>query len=123
MTETDLMNAVMLAASAKDCVIFRTNVGKVRMTDGRWFDTGLPKGHADLYGVKRDGRAFYIETKLKPRKPTKEQCYFLKRMLEQGACAGVAYSVEEALQIIRWNSEDAEFHTARIERNLRKYEL
>ena len=53
MTETDLMNAVMLAASAKDCVIFRTNVGKVRMTDGRWFDTGLPKGHADLYGVSR----------------------------------------------------------------------
>lgn len=123
MTETDLMNAVMLAATAHDCVIFRTNVGKVRLTDGRWFDTGLPKGHADLYGVKRDGRAFYIETKIKPRVATKEQCYFLKRMLAQGACAGVAYSVEEALQIMRWNADDEAFHTERIERNLRKYEV
>lgn len=123
MTETDLMNAVMLAATAHDCVIFRTNVGKVRLPDGRWFDTGLPKGHADLYGVKRDGRVFYIETKIAPRKLTKEQCYFLKRMLAQGAHAGVAYSVEEALQIIRWNADDEALHTTRIERSLRKYEL
>lgn len=118
MTETDLMNAVMLAATAKDCVVFRTNVGKVRMADGRYFDTGLPKGHSDLYGVKSDGKVFYIETKLKPRKPTVEQCRFLLRMIEQGACGGVAYSVEEAMQIIRWNEADKQFHINRILKEL-----
>jgi hypothetical protein len=123
MTETDLMNAVMLAATAKDCVIFRTNVGKVRMADGRWFDTGLPKGHADLYGVKRDGKVFYIETKLKPRKPTLEQCAFLLRMIDQGACAGVAYSVEEAMRIIRWYDVDQEFHISRLKKEFAKHGL
>lgn len=118
MTETDLMNAVMLAVSSYDCVIFRANVGKVKMADGRYFDTGLPKGHSDLYGVKHNGRVFYIETKMKPRKPTVEQCRFLKRMIEQGAAGGVAYSVEEAMQIIRWNDEDKQFHVNRILKEL-----
>lgn len=118
MTETDLMNAVMLAVSSYDCVIFRANVGKVKLADGRYFDTGLPKGHSDLYGVKHNGRVFYIETKLKPRKPTVEQCRFLLRMIEQGACGGVAYSVEEAMQIIRWNEADKQFHTNRILKEL-----
>lgn len=123
MTETDLMNAVMLAATARDCVIFRTNVGKVRTADGRFFDTGLPKGHADLYGVRSDGRVFYIETKIKPRKPTHDQCRFLHRMLKQGACAGIAYSIEEAIQIMRWNDDDKALHTSRVERNLKRYEV
>ena len=55
MTETDLMHAVMLAVTEAGNQIFRTNVGKVRTPDGRYFDTGLPKGHSDLYGFRPDG--------------------------------------------------------------------
>ena len=62
MTETDLMHAVMLAVTEAGNQIFRTNVGKVRTPDGRYFDTGLPKGHSDLYGFRPDGQIFYIET-------------------------------------------------------------
>lgn len=99
MSETQLMHKVMVAISAAGYKIFRTNVGKVRMADGRVFSTGLPKGHADLYGFRPDGQIFYIETKVKPYKPTAEQLQFLKVMRESGALAGVAYSVEEALRI------------------------
>lgn len=105
MTETDLMHAVMLAVTEAGCQIFRTNVGKVRTPDGRFFDTGLPKGHPDLYGFRPDGQIFYIETKLHPRKPSKEQRQFILAMIGKGAAAGVAYTVEEAMQIVKWGPE------------------
>lgn len=107
MRETELMHEIMLAISAKGCKIFRANVGKVRMRDGRWFDTGLPKGHSDLYGFRPDGQVFYIETKIRPRKATKEQVQFLLAMINSGAIGGVAYSVEEALKIIKWDADFA----------------
>ena len=50
----------MLAVSQAGNKIFRSNVGKVQTIDGRWFDTGLPKGHADLYGFRPDGQVFCI---------------------------------------------------------------
>lgn len=108
MNEIDLMHSVMLEASKAGNMIFRTNVGKVRMKDGRWFDTGLPKGHSDLYGFRSDGRVFYIETKMRPRVPTPEQVKFLQAMIKRGAIGGVAYSVEEAMAIIAWLPETQE---------------
>ena len=100
MTETDLMHEIMLAVSKLGHPIFRVNVGKVKMSDGRWFDTGLPKGHSDLYGIEKGtGRCFYIEVKVAPNKPTPEQIQFLAAMRKIGAMGCVAYSVGEALQI------------------------
>ena len=51
MTETDIMHQIMLDVSAAGNLIFRGNVGKVKLRDGRWFDTGLPKGFSDLFGA------------------------------------------------------------------------
>lgn len=98
--EQDLMHRIMLAISAAGHHVFRTNVGKVKLSDGRWFDTGLPKGHPDLYGFRRGGRVFYIECKMHPRRPTPEQVRFIKAMRADGAIAGVAYSAEEAMRIL-----------------------
>lgn len=99
MNETDLMHEVMLDLSDKGYAVFRANVGKVRLHDGRFFDTGLPKGFSDLFAVK-DGKIFFIETKMKPKKPTPEQLDFLKAMKERyGASGGVAYTIEEARKI------------------------
>lgn len=103
MTEMDLLNQVRLKIQELGCHSFRTNVGKVRLPDGRYFDTGLPKGHADLYGYRKDGRCFYIETKIHPNKPSVEQVRFLLTAIENNCCAGVAYSVEDALNIIKWD--------------------
>ena len=42
--EHKIQNDIRVALTKNNCRVFRTNVGKVRMADGRWFDTGLPKG-------------------------------------------------------------------------------
>lgn len=106
MTEHDLQNQIRLELSKRGVINFRTNVGKIRMADGRMFDTGLPKGFSDLMGVLPDGRAVFIEVKVHPNKPSREQLNFIAVMQKQGALAGVAYSVEDALKISRIDKED-----------------
>lgn len=98
MTEHDLQNRIRLRLTQEGYTTFRTNVGKVKMHDGRWFDTGLPRGFSDLFAVK-DGRVCFIECKIHPRKPTDEQVKFLEGMRQRGCAAGVAYTVEEAIKI------------------------
>ena len=96
MNETDLMNRIRLRLSELGFCVFRANVGRVRTPDGRFFDTGLPKGFSDLFAV-RDGKIYFLEVKVKPNKPTPEQIAFLKTMTEKYRCQGrVVYSVEEA---------------------------
>ncbi len=98
MTETDLMNNIRLELSKLGFAVFRANVGKFKMADGRWFDTGLPKGFSDLFAVK-NGKIYFLEVKVKPNKPTKEQLNFINQMKIKGCVAGVVYSVEEAVEI------------------------
>lgn len=106
MTETDLMNLIRIEIQRQfGCHSFRTNVGKILMDNGKWFTTGLPKGHADIYGYRKDGKCFYIETKMHPRKPTKEQVQFLLIAIENNCAAGVAYSVEDAKKIVEWTDQ------------------
>ena len=102
-TEAELMNAVRMALQERGIITFRVNVGKVKTLDGRWFDTGLPKGFSDILGIYKDGRVCFIETKQHPRKPTKEQCQFMLAMIERNCAAGVAYTVQDALDIVRWD--------------------
>lgn len=99
-TEHDIQNAVRVALTKAGHQVFRTNVGSVRLPDGRYFDTGLPKGHADLYGFRPDGQIFYIEMKKPGGRVRPEQVQFLKVMRDKGALAGIARSVEDALKIV-----------------------
>ena len=97
--ETELMNKIRIELSKRGYAVFRANVGKVRTPDGRWFDTGLPKGFSDLFCIK-DGKIYFLETKVKPNKPTTEQLNFLKVMKNRyGAAGGVVYSVKEAKEV------------------------
>lgn len=98
MTEHDLQNEIRLELSKRGYIIFRANVGKVHTADGRWFDTGLPVGFSDTFAVK-DGKVYFIEVKKHPKTPSEDQKKFIARMIQQGCRAGVAYSLEEALQI------------------------
>lgn len=101
--ETALMNKIRVALSEYG-VCFRANVGKVRMLDGRYFDTGLPKGFSDLFGVRKsDGKVFFIEVKTETGRVRPEQKKFIKRMQELNAIAGIARSVDEAIAIVEGN--------------------
>lgn len=99
-SEQEVQNEIRVALTQAGYTVFRTNVGKVRMMDGRWFDTGLPKGHPDLYGFRSDGQIFYIEVKNEKGRVRPEQKKFIEVVRERGAKAGVARSLEEALEIV-----------------------
>lgn len=105
MTETDIMNQIRMDVSAAGNLIFRANVGKVRMKDGRWFDTGLPKGFPDLFGVDASGYVFFIEVKAPSGRIRDEQKRFITAMRKRGLKAGIAHDSKEALEIINGHSE------------------
>lgn len=99
MTETDIMNLIRLKLSEMDFIVFRTNVGKVKLEDGRWFNTGLPRGFSDLFAIK-NGRVYFIEVKKPNGVVGPDQLNFIKQMQNKGCTAGIVYSVEEAVQLV-----------------------
>ena len=99
-TEHTIQNEIRVALTENGYTVFRANVGKVKTADGRWFDTGLPKGHPDLYGFRPDGKVFYIEVKNANGRVRPEQKQFIKTVKARGALAGIARSVEDALDIV-----------------------
>ncbi|WP_294754739.1 VRR-NUC domain-containing protein [uncultured Ruminococcus sp.] len=101
MTEEHRIQNEIRLALADTCVMFRINVGKGYTPDGRYFDTGVPRGFSDLFGVRKaDGRAVFIEVKTAKGRPTDQQKNFLETMRKNGAIAGVCRSPEEALQLV-----------------------
>lgn len=98
--ESLIQNQIRVALSKAGYMVFRANVGKVRTSDGRFFDTGLPKGFSDLFGFRSDGQIFFIEVKNEKGRVRPEQTKFMEIMKQRGALVGVARSVEDALGIV-----------------------
>jgi hypothetical protein len=59
----------------------------------------MPKGFSDILFIRRDGTACFVECKTDTGKPSAEQTRFIARMRELNAKAGIARSVEEAMNI------------------------
>lgn len=69
--------------------------------DGRYFNTGVPPGFSDLFGVRKsDGRAVFIEVKTPKGRPTEKQQKFIQMMKLNGAVAGICRSADEAIELI-----------------------
>lgn len=99
--EHKIQNEIRIALS-DTCVIFRVNVGKGYTMDGRYFDTGVPRGFSDLFGFRKsDGKAVFIEVKTPTGRPTDQQKKFLTAMQKAGAIAGVCRSVEDAIKLVK----------------------
>ena len=96
MNETDLQNQIRLALS-KHGIVIRQNTGNFELKDGRWVKCGV-KGLSDLLFIGR-GKVAFIEVKTEYGKSTSEQLAFIERMRELGHSAGIARSVEDALEI------------------------
>lgn len=59
------------------------------------------RGTADhLYIQPETGRAVWIETKVRPRKPTPEQLNFISVMRRQGCIAGVVYEIKDLEELL-----------------------
>ncbi|MBP2656229.1 MAG: hypothetical protein H6Q73_3798 [Firmicutes bacterium] len=124
MKESDIQNKIRIALSPHG-TFFRVNVGQawtgteiirtegggVYIPQARPFDTGVPKGFSDLFGVvpmfitpemigQRIGSAAFIEVKTKTGRVRQEQEKFLAFMRAKGCPAGIARSPEDAIKII-----------------------
>ena len=99
MTEQDIMNSIRIKLSEMGFTVFRANVGKFKLADGRWFDVGLPAGFSDLFAVK-DGKIYFIEVKKPGGKVRPEQANFIKQMQQKGCVAGIVFSIEEAINLV-----------------------
>ena len=71
------------------------------LADARMIQAGLTKGGADIIGVAPDGRFLAVEVKTETGRIRPEQEVFLQVVRKAGGIAGVARSVEEALQLIQ----------------------
>lgn len=117
--EHALMNSISIWCGEHDYLCFRINVGlfyterKATGTDEDWIQigtglrkcyqqisTGVPKGFSDLFILKDNGHVCFVETKVHPRKATDEQVRFIEAVRKRGFRAGVAYTLEEAIEII-----------------------
>lgn len=76
------------------------------MADGRWFDTGAPKGFCDLFGFRPDGQIFFIEVKNEKGRVRDDQQKFMDAMRKRGALVGVARNVKEAMEIVNGKTMD-----------------
>lgn len=100
--EIDIQNQIRHTLPLHGYVVYRGNVGKVRLKDGRWFDTGLPKGFPDLFGFRKsDGKMFFIEVKNEKGKRSEQQIKFGEFLSRMPVLYGVARNVEEALEIVK----------------------
>lgn len=101
MTEEHRIQNEIRTAVSPYAVIFRINVGKGRTVDGRYFETGVPKGFSDLFGVRKsDGKAIFIEVKTPTGRIRPEQKNFINQMQKNGAIAGICRSSEDAVNLI-----------------------
>lgn len=100
MREAAVLHRIMIALSEAGHTVFRANVGKFKMEDGRWFDTGLPPGFSDLFGFTADGRPWFIEVKSDTGRLRPQQRQFIDAMTARGAIAGVARSVDDAIKLL-----------------------
>lgn len=123
MREHNIQNMIRLKLADEDGLYFRGNVGRgwtgdkiivtgsiVTIYNARPFSSGLPTGFSDLFGItpiliekkhvgKTVGVATFIEVKNKTRL-RKKQKDFLELCKKAGSIAGVAYNVEDALNLI-----------------------
>ena len=100
--EQAIQDSIRVALAQAGYVVYRTNVGKVKKADGRWFDSGLPSGFPDLIGFNpENGKIFFIEVKTPKGKRRADQVRFAKNLRDMCAIYGVARSAEEAVEIVR----------------------
>ena len=99
--EQAIQDSIRVSLAQAGYIVFRTNVGKVKTADGRWFDSGLPSGFPDLMGYKpENGRIFLLEVKTPIGHRRKDQVAFANGLRDKNVIYGVARSAEQALDIV-----------------------
>ena len=93
------MHKIAAALSEHGCFVLRTNSGVYYDSKGNRITIGF-KGLSDLVGFRPDGKFFALEIKTETGRPSEEQLKFIDFCHRKGVPAGIAKSVEDALQIV-----------------------
>lgn len=93
--EKILSKQIQAVCGENNIICFDVNVGGGQLITGSYFRTGLPRGVSDLLLFTSNGKTAFIETKIKPRKPTQEQINFINTMKKRGFIAGVVYDIND----------------------------
>ena len=110
-SEQQIQQHIRIACSTGDTRLFRNNTGTLRDANGRPVQFGLCKGSADLIGWKQVtvtaemvGQQVAVFASIEVKTPTgrmrPEQQQWLDTVKAAGGIAGVARSVDDALQIM-----------------------
>ena len=123
MKEHSLQNEIRNALAGR-ALVFRCNVGqawagdatklpggRVLLANARPFNTGLPPGFSDLFGLvavtitpemvgQRVAVFTALEVKSPNGRPTEQQLAFVKAVNDNGGRAGVVRSVDDAMRVV-----------------------
>lgn len=120
MSEYDLSRNIQVAASQAGCRLWRNNVaeawvgiyvrrlpdGTVTLKNSRPLHAGLVKGSSDLIGLTGAGVFLAIEVKTPTGRVRPEQRKFIETIRQLGGRAGIARSVQDAINIINGEIRD-----------------
>lgn len=101
-TESQLVTQIRATVGGHGgpAILWRNSSGQF-CANGRTVHYGLCVGSADLIGIRRsDGRFIAIEVKTTSGRVSQEQHQFIELVRANGGLAGVARSVEEAMEIV-----------------------
>lgn len=103
--ESDLQKLVLDYLSHQPGLYWRQNQGGIVASykgKSRFFRFASIKGIADIIGIKPpNGQMVALELKIKPNKPSLEQLEFIEMVKSHGGIAGVCYSLEDVIEILK----------------------
>lgn len=113
-SEFNLMKQIMVALSENGCTVWRSNTGQayqgrvihragdqVTLADSRSIVFGLCVGSSDIIGIRNsDGKFIAVEVKTSSGRVSAEQQRFIFQVQLNGGLAGIARSVDDAINII-----------------------
>lgn len=114
MKESSIQSLIMMALSQANCIVWRVDtagawVGQIAyrerdiitLKNAKMIHAGLCKGGSDIIGIhKPTGKFIAIEVKNKNGRITEEQQRFINAIKAANGIAGIARSVEDALQLL-----------------------
>jgi hypothetical protein len=112
--ETILQRAIMIALSNAGCTVFRNETGSfwagqkihgdaatITLKNPRMVKVGLCVGSSDIIGITKQGRFISIEVKTEKGIVSKEQQTFIDAIKSKNGIAGIARSVQDAIQLVQ----------------------
>lgn len=100
--EQNIQKLIMLALTEAGCIVWRNNIGSYTTADGHFIRYGVGGvGGSDLIGIyKKTGQLIAVEAKGPKGKPSAAQLNFIEQVRAAGGIAGLARSVQEALDLL-----------------------